>query len=219
MRGKIVQAAERQTGAKLRRLIRPRGPGYTLGRYGRPRPHRPGVPQDPRPAGRADGVRRQPRAGPGARAGRRAAGDRERAAGDGRRRACSSSCSRTSRCAAAHDVRPAAERARVGTLLDAAVLQEVRDTLESAQYVRGVLNRLADRLPLLAGRAETLDPCPVAAPGDQGQHRRAGADPGHRLARPGPRAGAAAHRLQPADGRPAAHPGQQPSPGRCSRRP
>ncbi|HVG95474.1 MAG TPA: endonuclease MutS2, partial [Chloroflexota bacterium] len=61
---------------------------------------------------------------------------------------------------AAHDVRPAAGRARVGTLLDAAVLQEVRDTLESAQYVRGVLNRLADRLPLLAGRAETLDPCP-----------------------------------------------------------
>jgi DNA mismatch repair protein MutS2 len=64
---------------------------------------------------------------------------------------------------AAHDVRPAAERAQVGTMLDAATLQEVRDTLESALYVRGVLTRHVERLPLLAGRAETLDPCPVLA--------------------------------------------------------
>ena len=64
---------------------------------------------------------------------------------------------------AAHDVRPVVQRALVGAVLDAPALQEVRDTLESALYVQGVLTRLADRLPLLAGRAETLDPCPFVA--------------------------------------------------------
>ena len=64
---------------------------------------------------------------------------------------------------AAHDVRPVVQRALVGAVLDPPALQEVRDTLESALYVRGVLTRLADRLPLLAGRAETLDPCPIVS--------------------------------------------------------
>ncbi|MDQ3700962.1 MAG: endonuclease MutS2, partial [Chloroflexota bacterium] len=61
----------------------------------------------------------------------------------------------------AHDVRDAAERSRVGIVLDVEVLQEVRDTLESGVYVRNALTKLADRLPLLADRGQTIDPCVV----------------------------------------------------------
>ncbi|MGH2350714.1 MAG: endonuclease MutS2, partial [Chloroflexota bacterium] len=63
----------------------------------------------------------------------------------------------------AHDVREAAEAARVGTMLDAEVLLEVRDTLESGTYVRSTITKLADRLPLLADRAQTIDPCPIVS--------------------------------------------------------
>jgi DNA mismatch repair protein MutS2 len=61
----------------------------------------------------------------------------------------------------AHDVREAAESGRIGATLDPDVLIDVRETLESGAYVRNVLTRHADRVALLAGRAETIDPCPT----------------------------------------------------------
>ncbi|HEX2185451.1 MAG TPA: endonuclease MutS2, partial [Chloroflexota bacterium] len=60
----------------------------------------------------------------------------------------------------AHDVRQAAESARLGVMLDAEVLLDVRDTLESGAYVRQVLTKHAERVPLLADRGQTIDPCP-----------------------------------------------------------
>jgi DNA mismatch repair protein MutS2 len=60
-----------------------------------------------------------------------------------------------------HDVREAAEAARIGAMLDPEVLLDVQDTLESGAYVRNALVKLADRVPLLADRAQTIDPCPV----------------------------------------------------------
>ena len=62
---------------------------------------------------------------------------------------------------AAHDVREAARNARVGSILDAEVLLDVRDTLESAGYVRGILVRYPEDLPILSDIAGTIDPCPL----------------------------------------------------------
>lgn len=59
----------------------------------------------------------------------------------------------------AHDVREATENGRMGGILDSEVLLEIRDTLESGAYVRSVVTRLAERLPLLADRAQAIDPC------------------------------------------------------------
>ena len=110
---------------------------------------------------------------------------------------------------AAHDVRPVVQRALVGAVLDPPALQEVRDTLESALYVRGVLNS-PGRPPAPPGRAGgDARPLPHRLPGDQGEHRGAGGHPGQRLARAGQGAGAAAHGVQPPDGRPAADHQQQ----------
>ncbi|MBI3970371.1 MAG: Smr/MutS family protein [Chloroflexi bacterium] len=61
----------------------------------------------------------------------------------------------------AHDVRHTAANARIGALLEPATLLEVQDTLESGTYVRGVLLRFADRVPILADRAQTIDPCSI----------------------------------------------------------
>jgi DNA mismatch repair protein MutS2 len=75
----------------------------------------------------------------------------------------------------AHDVREAAESARIGALLEPDALLDVRDTLESGAYVRATLSKFADRLPLLADRAQTIDPCAVVlraikeSIGDRGQ--------------------------------------------------
>jgi DNA mismatch repair protein MutS2 len=62
---------------------------------------------------------------------------------------------------AAHDVREAARNARVGSILDAEVLLDVRETLESAAYVRGILVRYPEDLPILSDIAGTIDPCPL----------------------------------------------------------
>src|SRR5918998_226103 len=48
-----------------------------------------------------------------------------------------------------------------GVVLDPEVLLEVRDTLESGAYVRNVLSRYKDDLPLLSDLAGTIEPCPV----------------------------------------------------------
>jgi DNA mismatch repair protein MutS2 len=63
----------------------------------------------------------------------------------------------------AHDVRAPAEHAGRGVTLEPEVLLDVRDTLESGAYVRSALAGVADRLPLLAATAQTIDPCPVVA--------------------------------------------------------
>src|SRR5205823_5239321 len=63
----------------------------------------------------------------------------------------------------AHDVRAAAQAARIGTVLETDVLLEVRDTLDSGAYVRNVLTKFAERVPLLADRAQTIDPCAVVS--------------------------------------------------------
>jgi DNA mismatch repair protein MutS2 len=61
----------------------------------------------------------------------------------------------------AHDVREAAREAARGIVLDPEVLLEIRDTLESGAYVRNVLSRHKDELPILSDLAGTIEPCPV----------------------------------------------------------
>jgi len=56
----------------------------------------------------------------------------------------------------AHDIREAARDARVGVTLEPEVLQEVRDTLESCAYVRNVLSRFREELPILSELAATI---------------------------------------------------------------
>src|SRR5919202_4775989 len=63
----------------------------------------------------------------------------------------------------AHDVRDAAERARLGTMLEPETLLDVRDTLDSGAYVRSVLTKFAEQVPLLADRAQTIDPCAIVS--------------------------------------------------------
>ena len=61
----------------------------------------------------------------------------------------------------AHDVREAAHEAARGIVLDPEVLIEIRDTLESGAYVRNVLSKYREELPLLSDLAGTIEPCPV----------------------------------------------------------
>ncbi len=58
-----------------------------------------------------------------------------------------------------HDVRLVAEQAAIGGLLQAHQLQDIRDTLQGARMVKGVFERLQDRVPALARRAGRLPDC------------------------------------------------------------
>ncbi|HXI16278.1 MAG TPA: MutS2/Smr-associated SH3 domain-containing protein, partial [Chloroflexota bacterium] len=49
----------------------------------------------------------------------------------------------------------------IGLLLDPEVLMDVRETLESGAYVKNVLAKFADELPILADLSVTIDPCPI----------------------------------------------------------
>jgi DNA mismatch repair protein MutS2 len=58
----------------------------------------------------------------------------------------------------ARDVRPTAQRAALGAVLQPSELLEVRSTLLSARHLRDLLTRLRAEFPLLAERAEELQP-------------------------------------------------------------
>lgn len=58
-----------------------------------------------------------------------------------------------------HDVRPTAEQARLGGVLAAEQLQEVRDTLAGSRNLRETIARLQDRLPLWWEKLQVLPDC------------------------------------------------------------
>ena len=60
----------------------------------------------------------------------------------------------------AHDVRPLMRRAEIGSPLQPTELLDIRNTLSSARTLRTLLLHLADQVPLLAAKAELLDPLP-----------------------------------------------------------
>lgn len=60
----------------------------------------------------------------------------------------------------ARDVRATAGSARLGAVAEPSALLDVADVLEGVAYVRGAVVRVAHEVPILAGRAQALDPCP-----------------------------------------------------------
>ena len=60
----------------------------------------------------------------------------------------------------ARDVRPVAFAARLGAVSEPQALLDTCDLLEGVAYVRVTILRVGAELPILAGRAQALDPCP-----------------------------------------------------------
>ena len=60
----------------------------------------------------------------------------------------------------ARDIRSTAGSARLGATADPSALLDVASMLEGVMYIRGAVSRCAHEVPLLAGRARALDPCP-----------------------------------------------------------
>ena len=60
----------------------------------------------------------------------------------------------------ARDIRSTAGSARLGATADPSSLLDVASMLEGVMYIRGAVSRCAHEVPLLAGRARALDPCP-----------------------------------------------------------
>ena len=60
----------------------------------------------------------------------------------------------------AHDIRPTAESARIGAVADTDALLRIAGVLDGVAYVRTAISRVAHEVPILAGRAQVLDPCP-----------------------------------------------------------
>ena len=59
----------------------------------------------------------------------------------------------------ARDIRSTAASARLGSVAEAGALLDVASVLEGVAYVRAAILRLAQELPILAGRSQALDPC------------------------------------------------------------
>ena len=59
----------------------------------------------------------------------------------------------------AHDVRPLAQNAQRGAILQPADLLDIHNTLRSGQRVHRVLTRLREKVPLLADIAARIEPC------------------------------------------------------------